>query len=434
MNKFKKIIAFVFIGLAVLTVTACKRSGNEDISPKKPVTIHFFNAIIENVDWYQEKIDVFQKDNPGIKVEIEFQKDFDNALKVKFQTNDIPEIVNGGYAQVYADQGRYLDLSDQSEWWNRLLPGVQGICTDYKTGKNFYFTTNTSSFGLLYNKAIYAELGLSPAKTTAEFISNLQAIHEKKPDIAPLHVGSKDAWMLGQMMDVWGYSPIREINGNLETKKALIENKQELLKFEDSKGAISLFGDVILALRDNKLLNSDFLTATYDNSLDAFANGKAATLMQGLWTLPQIQEKNPSFIDNVGFSVIPALQEGGSPCVLNAPDIKYSICAESAHPEEAKIFLEYLFSPEIQKDYTEFRQSPTAFTDVNADWGPLKKDVEAALSEGFAVDWSDAPIGFAPDDVGRMIQDLYVGKYASGQDFAVAYANTWIKAWAATYQ
>lgn len=433
MKKVNKIAAFALAALMALSFAGCQPEANGSTPSGSPVTIRFFNAIIENVDWYQQKIDAFEKEYSNIKVEMEFQKDFDNALKVKFQTEDIPEIVNGGYTQVYADQGRYLDLSSQTEWWNRMLPGIQEICKDYKTGKNFFFTTNTSSFGILYNKAIYDELNLKPAKTVEEFLKNLQVIHEAKPEISPLHVGSKDAWMLGQMMDVWGYSTIREASGNLETKKAMIENKQDVLNFAAADGAISLFGDAILSMRDAELLNSDFLTATYDNSLDAFANGKAATLMQGLWTLPLIQEKNPEFSD-IGFSVLPALRDGDTPSVLNAPDIKYSICAGSAHPEEAKIFLDYLFRPEIQKEYTEFRQCPTAFTDVDANWGPLKTDVEAALSEGFAVDWSDAPLGFAADDVGRMIQDLYAGRYADGAAFAEAYAETWIKAWESTYQ
>ena len=40
------------------------------------------------------------------------------------------------------------------------------------------------------------------------------------------------------------------------------------------------------------------------------------------------------------------------------------------------MFLEYLFSPELQKEFTELRQCPSAFKDVDADWGPMKSDVE----------------------------------------------------------
>ena len=73
--------------------------------------------------------------------------------------------------------------------------------------------------------------------------------------------------------------------------------------------------------RHKGLFNSDFLTATYDNALDAFANGRAANLMQGLWAISLIQEKNPDF-DGIGFAPLPSLVDGGQPVMLNAPDVK----------------------------------------------------------------------------------------------------------------
>ena len=84
-------------------------------------------------------------------------------------------------------------------------------------------------------------------------------------------------------MDVWGYSPIRQKNGNVETKRAMIENDQSVLGFAEEGSAPQLFADAILDMQAQGLFNSDFLTATYDNALDAFANGRAANLMQGLW-------------------------------------------------------------------------------------------------------------------------------------------------------
>lgn len=435
----KKVLAGCMVATLALSLAGCGAAspnstadGTSAVS-SEPVTIHFFNAIIENVDWYEGVIDRFESENPGIKVEMEFQKDYDAALKVKFQTGDVPEIINGGSSQIYIDQGRFLDLSDMNQWWDRMLPGMKEVCTDYKTGKQFFITTNTSSFGLLYNKDIYEELDLTPAKTYDEFVANLKAIKAAYPETAPLYVGSKDAWMLGQMMDVWGYSPIRQQYGNLDTKKAMIENDQSILKFSEPGSAPQLFADAILDLQSKDLFNSDFLTATYDNALDAFANGKAANLMQGLWAVSLIQEKNPEF-DNIGFAPLPALAEDGQPVMLNAPDVKYFICSESEHPEEAKLFLDYLFQAELQKEFTELRQCPTAFKDVDADWGVMKSDVESALQEALIVDWSDSPIGFAPDDIGRMIQDLYGGKYSTSEEFAQEYASTFENCWAATYQ
>ena len=92
----KKLLAWCLTALMTLSLTSCgtsaagsKPDGVSDTGGE-PVTIHFFNAIIENVDWYEDVIARFESENPGIKVEMEFQKDYDAALKVKFQTGDVP--------------------------------------------------------------------------------------------------------------------------------------------------------------------------------------------------------------------------------------------------------------------------------------------------------------------------------------------------------
>ena len=132
----------------------------------QPVTIHFFNAIIENVDWYESVIERFEAEHPGIKVEMEFQKDYDAALKVKFQTGDIPEIINGGSSQVYIDQGRFLDLSDMTGWWDRLVPGIKEVCTDYKTGKQFLSLQTPPALGCCITRTFTAPWALPPLKPT----------------------------------------------------------------------------------------------------------------------------------------------------------------------------------------------------------------------------------------------------------------------------
>ncbi len=88
-----------------------------------------------------------------------------------------------------------------------------------------------------------------------------------------------------------------------------------------------------------------------------------------------------------------------------------------------------MFQPENQKSYSEFLNMPSAFTDVNANWGPLKNDVKKALAIAVNIAFTETPSGFSGDDAGRMVQALIAGKYATSLDFAKAYADTWNKAW-----
>ncbi|HUX50590.1 MAG TPA: hypothetical protein VMW73_07320, partial [Spirochaetia bacterium] len=88
-----------------------------------------------------------------------------------------------------------------------------------------------------------------------------------------------------------------------------------------------------------------------------------------------------------------------------------------------------LFSPENQKSYSELLKEPSAFTNVNADWGPIKDQVAEALKVGVNIPFTPWPSGFSGDDAGRMVQELLIGQYKSPTDFAKAYADAWNKAW-----
>jgi ABC-type glycerol-3-phosphate transport system substrate-binding protein len=140
----------IFLGMA----TALFAAGQGE-----KVALKFFTGKTETVDWMNALIERFQKDNPGITVEQEFQKDASNVIKVKLAAGDYPDITTV-YTPQYAEQGLYLDLSGESAWWSRIQPGIKGKCTDVKSGKQYRVATNMTMAGLYYNKKIFADLGL----------------------------------------------------------------------------------------------------------------------------------------------------------------------------------------------------------------------------------------------------------------------------------
>lgn len=169
------------------------------------------------------------------------------------------------------------------------------------------------------------------------------------------------------------------------------------------------------------------LPATSDNCIEAFVRGETAMFSNGMWCLSSILEKDPAMADKIGFAPYPAMMEDGVPMVLVAEDSGYSISASSGHQEEAVDFLNFLFSAENQKKYSEALKSPSAFTDVDASWAPqsvvdgVNAAVEAAANIGYT---NEKPAGFTGDDAGRMVQDLLAGRY-SAEEFASAYEKAW---------
>ncbi|OHE60636.1 MAG: hypothetical protein A2Y36_06485 [Treponema sp. GWA1_62_8] len=427
-----KAIAVALIGFAAAGAAFAK--GSEDSSgkaaAKAPVVVKFFNGKAETVEWMEALIARYNAENPGIRVEQEFQKDASNVIKLKFASGDYPDLTTV-YGQDYVDHGLYLDLSGEARWWDRINPAIREMCTDIRSGKQYRIATNMTMAGLFYNKALFAELGLKEAKTWDEFAANLRAIRKAKPDVAPLFMGGKDAWMLGHFVEFMAHGVIKQKYGTLASRKAFLENDQTKLDFGAAGGSMESFARRMIQLRDEGLVNADIVTATYGDQIAAFASGKAAMISQGMWALGGILEANPAMKD-IGFAAYPPVIDGMKPVILSAEDSGYCVVSKGKHPEEAKAFLDYLFKAGNQLAYSEFLKSPSAFRDVSPDWGIVKAEVQKAVKEAVNIGFTtEGPAGFSGDDAGRLVQGLFAGQFAKPGDFAVEYKANWDRAWKA---
>ena len=236
-----------------------------------------------------------------------------------------------------------------------------------------------------------------------------------------------EAWHLGHLIEFIPHGYLKSTLGTIECKKAMLANDQDALRFADPDGAMAVFAQNMLNLQSEGLINADVLTATNDNCVQDFANGKAAMFSNGMWALSSVLEANPDMADKIGFAPYPAYMEGSEPVVLSAEDSGYSISATTEHKEECIEFLNFLFSAENQKKYSEVAKAPSAFTDVQAEWAPanIVDEVNAALENAVNIGYTnEKPAGFSGDDAGRYLQNLLAGQY-DAQGFAEAYAQAW---------
>jgi raffinose/stachyose/melibiose transport system substrate-binding protein len=398
----------------------------KDEKPAKDVDLTFFTGKVETVDLLDEIIAGFNAQSGGITVEQEYQNDASNIIKIKFASGEAPDIMTT-YEQEYVDQGKYLDLSDMDEIWDRLIPSMKESCTDINSGKQYRICTNMTMAGFFYNKEIFAELGIEPATTWEGFVANLEKIKTEMPDVDPWFIFGSEAWHLGHLIEFIPHGYIKAKYGATAAKTAMLNNDKSVLNFGDPDGAMATFAAGLLELQEKGLINEDVLTATNDNCVDAFVSGKAAMFSNGMWALSSVLAKDPEMADKIGFAPYPAMMEDGTPMVLVAEDSGYSISADTEHVEEAKAFLTYLFSADNQKKYAESLGSPSAFMDVDAKWAPdsivegVNNAVSSAANIGFT---NEKPAGFSGDDAGRMVQDLLAGKYTA-EEFAKAYEAAW---------
>ena len=86
-------------------------------------------------------------------------------------------------------------------------------------------------------------------------------------------------------------------------------------------------------------------------------------LSTGSWDIGPVKSQNPDI--NVGFFILPNSQDY-SP-MTTALGQCYALNADSANQEEAMMFLEYLYSPEIASMYSEATTQFSASANVTTD-------------------------------------------------------------------
>lgn len=431
----KRICAALLAGAMTMALAACDQSetgttgesaagssGESSEAAGEPVTVRFFNGNVEMVDWYNDAVERFNAESESVKVEHEFQKGGTSALQTKFAAGDIPDITTMGTQQMI-DAGKFVDLTD-SEWWDRIDPAVKEISVDNKSGKNYYLPTNTMMTGTIYNQKIFDELNLKPAKTLDEFTENLRAIKNAYPDKTPLFFSGKEAWTMGML---FGYIPgaaERQRLGELEYNRAALDGDMDKLKFGEAGGPLEKYVAWLGQLQQEELINSNVLTATYDDAMNAIANGDAVILFQGMFTIGTILEINPDAEAELRASSFPAVEADVKPAINQTADSTYYLTADSANQEASKEFLDWLFTKENQVSYTETRNAPSAFTDVTVDIGPIYTSAQESAEESAIIGATVEPAGFGGDASGIMLQEFFAGQYTPSE-FAAAYENAW---------
>lgn len=396
---------------------------------KEPVKITFLNGTVEMVDFWTQYFDKYNASNSdGITVEHQYQKEATKNLQVRMASGDVPDLIGCDPTQDMIDNNKFVDLTD-SPWWGQLNPAVKGFCTDIKSGKAFCIATLQGAVGIYYNKAIFNELGLKPANTWKEFVSNLQVIKQKKPGVVPFYMGGKDGWMLQHLAEFTFQAPAKQSMSFSDQQRAMQGNDLAKLGWDASpNGALATLAADLMDLQKQGLINSNIVTATYDNQTSEFAAGKAATISQGLWAAGDIQKKNPD-TSNFGFCQYPAIMDGVKPDIGSTIDGKLFISAESKNVDAVKKVVEGILQPDNMKAISEARKSPSSNPSVQSDWGYLKEDVGNLLKDPniASVTFSAMPTGFSGDDEGRLFQELFAGKYKQPVDFAKAWVDAWNK-------
>lgn len=189
MKGLKKLLAFVLATGMVLSFAAC---GNNAAQNGDVTTVTVWTANGHDKAFLEEQIKdwnstVGQKE--GIRIEYVVQDGIANKLDLAFETDQAPDLFNGGSMSKYAELGYIAPYED--------IPGGDKLIEKYKEflmygrhlhtdDKTYYLPKTATTYGLIYNKDMFKEAGIvdeNGEPTPPETLEQLREYAKKLTDV-----------------------------------------------------------------------------------------------------------------------------------------------------------------------------------------------------------------------------------------------------------
>ncbi len=368
----RTVVALGAGGLALsLALAGCSAGGD---SADGKITLSY---LVDNqeatVDTANALADTFMADNPDITIKVETRPqgaDGDNLVKTRLATGEMSDVFaynSGSLLQALSPDKTLVDLSGE-DWASKL---DDNFVKSVSTGDALYGVPMGQSMAgaVIYNKDVYADLGLEIPTTWDEFISNSETI--KASGIAPIVQTYGDTWtsqlfVLGDFNNVLADDP--------DWAEAYTANER---KYVDEP-ALAGFEHLQEAF-DKGLYNEDFASATYADGVSMVATGAGAQYPILTFAASQLMTTNPEAADTVGTFPLPGPDADTNGLTVWMPGAVYiPNSTEGDKLEAAKKFVAFLVTPEscdIQSS-TSSPQGPFVI-----DGCSLPDDVPAMISD-----------------------------------------------------
>lgn len=286
--------------------------------------------------------DAFMEDHPDITVEIETRPggaDGDNLIKTRLATDEMNDLFmynSGSLLQALNPEQSLVDLSGEA--WTEKLDA--NFATSVSAGDGLYGAPIGQSMAgaVLYNKDVYADLGLEIPTTWDEFMSNNETI-QAESDAAPVIQTYGDTWtsqlfVLGDFYNVLAADP-----------DWADEYTANQAKFVDDP-AFAGFAHLQEAYEAG-LLNEDFASATYDDGVRMIATGEGAHYPMLTFAASPLVASYPEAADSVGTFPLPGPDGAANGLTVWMPGAVYiPQTTEGEQLDAAKQFMDFLTTPE----------------------------------------------------------------------------------------
>ncbi len=381
--KCKLNFSIASIAAAVLMSTSAMASDLiitfDDLNPDKKAA-------------YDAAVEAFKKANPDINVtanngDREAHKgSIRNALQ-----NDSPDVITwypGNRMGPFVDAGLFMDISDLWASDESLSSNFNAIKpTMTRDGKQWGVPYSYYQWGVYYRKDIYDKLGLSEPKTWDELLGNCDVM--KEAGVTPFTIGTKFLWTAAGVFDYL----------NLRTNGYDVHNDLTAGKIKYTDDRIRATFANWEVMLDRCSFVSTHATMSWQDAIAPFANGDAAMYVMGNFSVGQYKDAGLKD-EQIDFFQFPEIT-AGLPRAEEAPADAFFIPAKAKNVENAKKFLSFVASAEVQGEWNKSigQLPPNAAAEINTEDKFIVEGMETlSTAAGLAQFYDrDAPAAMAKE-------------------------------------
>ena len=300
------------------------------------VTLRLGSWRADDTDAMNRLLATFNAAHPNIQVVYEPSVDtmYQAALNAQLANGTAPDLF---YIRSYA-----TSLKLYRQGYLEPLDSIPAVLENFSPealspwatadGVHFGVPFIATSHGIYYNADVFKQLDLPLPKTWDELIKTAATLKENGH--IPFANGTADQWTAAEIMFM-NLAP-SFLDGR-EGRLAYLAGER---CFNDYKmiSAFRAIADLSPYLPENQA------DLNYYQSLELFLQGKAIMWMGGSWDIPYFEAQNPAF----AWSVMAVPPPAGKPGVVTFhPDAGIGLNAASMHKDAARVFIEWISTPEF---------------------------------------------------------------------------------------
>jgi len=342
----KTLAGLTMLAVAAVAISGCAGTGGTETADNTidgevqgEIKVMTWRTDLITDGTFDKYAEEFTAEYPDVTVTFEGITDYAGEMQTRMSTTNygdvlgIPAISPNQYEQFLEPLGATADFEDTY----RFLPAASYDGTQY----GIAFGGNAN--GVVYNKRIFEEAGVTePPTTEEEWLDALQLVADNT-DAIPLYTNYKDGWPLTQ-----SFGNLGVVTNDPDAPITMAEDPAPWTEGTDQYAIDSLLYESVAA----GLTESDPLTTNWEQSKVDLGTGKIAAMTLGSWAISQMQaaaEDNGASADDIGFMAFPANVDGTQYAVIGG-DYNLAVSKHSESKAAAWAWIQWVVE---KSGYTE---------------------------------------------------------------------------------